>query len=289
MSDNKDEVYQHPELSDVKEPEHVVTAEEGIHLGGSIDPNMTQDPEKIDDSVEVTGNASHNRFEFVAEQLTHLRRTYKECSSKNKRIIWLLAAVLAFILLGSMFGKGGTVPGKDAKNKVAQVSAMLPANKQPNTKPTVVKNATPATNQRPFSESQLNTDKKITAISGAIQGNQAEISGISAKMDRLNKLMLIMAQQEADMKNQLQQQKASLQDKEKASSKQPLDLVVPITYTLKAVESGRAWLQSSRGQSLTVKVGDMLPQYGRVDNIDDQVGSVDTSSGKVIEYTDDNS
>jgi intracellular multiplication protein IcmG len=55
-------------------------------------------------------------------------------------------------------------------------------------------------------------------------------------------------------------------------------------YRLKAIMPGRAWLESSRGTTLTVKVGDKLPGQGTVVRINVPEGAVVTSDGTVITY-----
>lgn len=57
-----------------------------------------------------------------------------------------------------------------------------------------------------------------------------------------------------------------------------------ITYHLKAVVPGRAWIQSTTGLLTTVKVGDSLSGYGVVKAINATQGWVGTSSGRVIQY-----
>jgi hypothetical protein len=59
-------------------------------------------------------------------------------------------------------------------------------------------------------------------------------------------------------------------------------------YTVRAVVPGRAWLQQKVDQHIvsliTVKVGDFLPGYGRVQMINSRQGKVWTSWGNVINY-----
>lgn len=55
-------------------------------------------------------------------------------------------------------------------------------------------------------------------------------------------------------------------------------------YHLQSLVPQRAWLMSSRGKLITVKVGDILPGYGRIEIIDTEAGIISTSSGRVIYY-----
>lgn len=58
----------------------------------------------------------------------------------------------------------------------------------------------------------------------------------------------------------------------------------PLVYHVKALIPGRAWLESNRGTTTSVKVGDTLKNYGQITSINPNTGMVDTSSGRVIKY-----
>ncbi len=55
-------------------------------------------------------------------------------------------------------------------------------------------------------------------------------------------------------------------------------------YFVTAIIPGRAWLQSSNGQTVTVVAGDTLPGYGTITEIDPQKGIVQTSVGITLQY-----
>lgn len=61
-------------------------------------------------------------------------------------------------------------------------------------------------------------------------------------------------------------------------------LPAPLVYHVKALIPGRAWLESNRGTTTSVKVGDTLRNYGQITSINTNTGMVDTSSGRVIKY-----
>lgn len=55
-------------------------------------------------------------------------------------------------------------------------------------------------------------------------------------------------------------------------------------YYVSAAIPGRAWVRTPAGGTITLKVGDTLPEYGQVIKIDANQGIVSTSSGRVIDY-----
>lgn len=56
------------------------------------------------------------------------------------------------------------------------------------------------------------------------------------------------------------------------------------TYTIRALVPGRAWLQASDGQTITVVNGDQVPAYGSVQDIDLNAGQVVLTDGTIIGY-----
>lgn len=56
------------------------------------------------------------------------------------------------------------------------------------------------------------------------------------------------------------------------------------SYYVEAVVPGRAWLEGPDGDTITVAVGDSLPNLGVISKIDPYTGDVTTSSGEVIKY-----
>lgn len=62
--------------------------------------------------------------------------------------------------------------------------------------------------------------------------------------------------------------------------------ILPIgeNYQVLAVIHGRAWIKERSGSTLTVKLGDSLPGYGRVKLIEPEQGVVVMSTGDVIKF-----
>lgn len=103
------------------------------------------------------------------------------------------------------------------------------------------------------------TDDDITAL-------KAEISAITEKLSEINR--------------KLTYKKPGI--KKYNQGKKPIKLE---TFTLRAMIHGRAWVENDKGSYMTVKVGDMLPTYGRIVYIDDQSGTLKTTSGRDIKFS----
>ena len=69
-----------------------------------------------------------------------------------------------------------------------------------------------------------------------------------------------------------------------------MEAVVPqIQCALQAIIAGRAWLVCSNGETLTVRQGTQVYNYGEVRYIDAISGQVLTSSGQTITFSQEDS
>ncbi|MCP8352376.1 hypothetical protein [Candidatus Synchoanobacter obligatus] len=96
-------------------------------------------------------------------------------------------------------------------------------------------------------------DEKLDGIVAVVEASAKELSEISAKRAE--------AAEEKEQK------------------------VVEQNYRIRAVISGRAWVEDGSGNNMTVKVGDNIPTYGRVTKIKPVEGIVETASGRVISFS----
>lgn len=55
-----------------------------------------------------------------------------------------------------------------------------------------------------------------------------------------------------------------------------------ISYSIQAIIPGRAWLETSTGENITVREGDILAGYGRITRISPVRNIITTSSGAII-------
>ena len=94
---------------------------------------------------------------------------------------------------------------------------------------------------------------------------------LEAEVDRL-----VATTEQAQAKIEALEKQLAEKEKPKAKAKPE------ITYSLQAVVEGRAWIENSNGHNQTVKVGDVLPDYGVITKIDAVNSLVYSSSGKII-------
>lgn len=110
-----------------------------------------------------------------------------------------------------------------------------------------------------------------------IEDVKEQVKTIASSLDKIN----------ASIENLSSRIEAIKAVKPQVKAKKVVRRAAPVVlekYDIVAMIRGRAWVQSIKGVYLTIKVGDMLPTYGTILNIDEVHGIVNTSSGREIRY-----
>lgn len=121
--------------------------------------------------------------------------------------------------------------------------------------------------------------QQVSAMSGAQAQEAAHVAELNDKMERMMNLMA--AQQAAQAKINADKAKAALVKKHK----KPRIALPTYHYVLQAIVPGRAWVMDNHHVMHTIALGDTLPDYGQVQFLDADRGTVITSSGKVIGFS----
>ncbi len=135
---------------------------------------------------------------------------------------------------------------------------------------------------------------KIDYLAQQIEKSQSQVAQLSNQVAQLNREL---SQAQADQKGMksavfllskkvdaLSGVVASMHKKPAAPHKKAAQSAPKVTYYVRALMPGRAWLMGSDGVSTSVTVGSQLLGYGRVTMIHVQTGQVSTSTGKVFSY-----
>jgi intracellular multiplication protein IcmG len=215
----------------------------------------------------------------------------------NKRKIWIIFGVIFGLLLvyqviSLYFGKE-TPPAKvtitPVQPKPTPAPVVMPV--QPVAPPPpVVTQADPEIKQKVLaieaSQESLKSDQNL--LSQKVETVSASVTTLNEQIEKLNTLVNSLSTQVASQSNQIQVLTVRLQPKP-VIKKTKKKLVEVITYAIRAVIPGRAWLIASNGSTLTVRRGTPIPGLGVVTSIDAVQGRVATSSGKVIRFSQDDS
>lgn len=132
------------------------------------------------------------------------------------------------------------------------------------------------------------TNAQIDQLNSTIQSQQQTISdlqnsmnGLQETVNNMNGALTAMSGQVSDLMNRLPKPKPP----------KPVIQAPPppqVTYTVKAMVPGRAWLQGSNGSTLTVGVGNEVPHMGTVASVDVNSGTVTMGDGTVLTYNTNN-
>jgi len=133
---------------------------------------------------------------------------------------------------------------------------------------------------------QLNTIKAesqrsaatVSALKNQVQSMQDQLKKSDATNQKLNEALGLLVEQVNTLNKKINMPVAHKKH-----------TPPPLTYHIKAIIPGRAWVKSSEGLSQSITVGDSVPNYGKIKIIDPDHGMILTSSGKLIRYGENDS
>ena len=150
---------------------------------------------------------------------------------------------------------------------------------------------------------QNNEMQNLIEMQSNMQSNLAamndKVNSLTAQLNTLNSNNQILQQQIGQLLSKLQSMQQSMEEAIASAKSRPqikstsahtkiIRHYAPgpkINYFVQAIIPGRAWLVSSQGKTITVRVGSILPGYGKVRTIDAQQGRVLMSSSKVFVFS----
>ncbi len=196
--------------------------------------------------------------------------------ASNKRMIIgigvLVVVAIVFSVMRVMHKPADTISTAPAAGPVATVV------QQPIIDPQVIAQLTS------LKSDSMNNGAVIRQLQAQVQQLTNALNQARAQQQQSNQSLMILVSQVQQLTAQV---KALTQPKlvkvGKAAPK--VDLAPVITFQLRAVVPGRAWIVGSDGQSQSVAVGDHVDQYGTVQSIDADAGVVITTSGKTIKFS----
>lgn len=137
-----------------------------------------------------------------------------------------------------------------------------------------------------LARSQGALQNKLDDLAGQIASNRDQINNLSTSIDQNKQDIATINQNISNIVNTLQDVVKTLQKltAPKKPKKVAKKAVAPKQYHVKAIVPGRAWLESSDGNLITLRVGDKLEGYGTIELISPRQGLVVTSTGAQIQY-----
>lgn len=198
---------------------------------------------------------------------------------KNQRVMYALGGVLGLYILLSLFSGGSDSEIQPVEDAPA-ISAPTPTEMTEPQAPVETK-----TSFNTFDELMGESTKKdeeleklqksVSSLNRQYADSRARLQDLDKKVDDLTLLV---------NRTSTQLSKLIDEDDKRQQSSAKKDVVLK-EFKIRAILSGRAWLEDKNGNNLTVKVGDKLPTYGRITEIKPEEGVVITSSGRSITFS----
>jgi len=266
-----------------------------------------------EEEYEFIDSEHSSNFESMTQKNSSASITQASAEGK-KKIFLVIGAIIAVFCLYKLVDVFSASPAKPktvvpvVAQKAAPAAEPKPA--QPVTEPQAAAAAEPVapapanslqdkvgTLERvvsKVSESNANLQYQMAGVAMSIADIQNNLSNLSQQISDLSK-----AKEKPPESPKTEEKKAAPTTKKaktKSKAKQHIAAVgkkanviqsSKVSYYIKAMIQGRAWLMTSEGSSTTVAVGDNLPGYGNISIIDVDNGQVVTSSGTVIKYKSD--
>lgn len=205
---------------------------------------------------------------------------------RNRVVLIGLVVIAIFVVLQFMTGKKTTTKAVQAtatqepKQAVAQSSQV--ANRQFDNQ----------LQQQVASQSQASSQimSNVSSMDSQIKTNRNQISSIQDQMANLQQALQSVSNNsqttnEAISELALSIKKLAADQKKKETPKPKVIPPKPVTYYIRAVVPGRAWIYGTNKRSASIIVGDTVNQYGKVLAINPDQGVIVTSSGKTISFS----
>lgn len=224
---------------------------------------------------------------------------------KNKRLMMSLSGVIAFYVLvqGGVWlfvsKKSENTNKMTVQNTVPQkVDKSLP----------VVKPTQPIVDDAPSAPvAKLNTElndvdhqkmqvldqqlieqkQRINRLTQKLESKEQSLQEVQAGLRRLEQQFRSIVGPLQQTVNRLSAIQAAKEAARKAKlARRHHKKVVKYTYYIRAAIHGRAWLVDAKGhRNLSVTIGDSVPSYGRVVDINVDNGTISTSTGRTIYFS----
>lgn len=182
---------------------------------------------------------------------------------QNKRVLIVIIAVIAFIIMVSILNTSKKTVSHIAKPVVEQSSILS----ESDTGDTASLESLRTHNSR--------VDSKVRDLQAQLANLQTTVDQTKAENQQLTQSVTELSGQVRDLMTQLGEALARMGH----TARRP-----GLVYHLRAILPDRAWISSSTGETRSVTIGDQINHYGVVRSIDPNSGTIITSSGRKITY-----
>ncbi len=283
-----------PDMSSYAEPDH------GEEVTPNSDmPNEQSAPEK----KNVAATLTHG-VQSLFQNFMKIGAPLWSMIKQNLILRMALLGLGVFILILIVYRCSANPLAVKTTEKISPI---------PTARPKVTQMVAPVVQPKVETVTRVEDTSKIALNQAVVQGKlndleknqaslQTQVSDLSAQMASMNTNVTNMMSNFKILNDQLAQLAVTLQNQAKAAPVLTPRKTHPqarwdghastqrsVQYSLQAVIPGRAWLISSAGDTLTVREGTRIARYGVVRYIDAKRGRVLTSSGQMIQFSQNDS
>lgn len=127
-------------------------------------------------------------------------------------------------------------------------------------------------------------EAKSNALDQTISQQQQSITQLQGNMETLQESVNTLTTSVSTLTEKFDALDSKLTKPAVKQASRSVSAPPPITYFVRAMVPGRAWLQASNGSTLSVAVGNEVPGHGTVSNVALGSGQVIMSDGSVFAY-----
>lgn len=129
-----------------------------------------------------------------------------------------------------------------------------------------------------------NTMGQLNQLSQQVAQNSAQMNNFSQNIQMLESQVMKINNVLMDLLSEAKKKQAAEAEKAAHFEGARRDDTPELMYYIQAIIPGRGWIKDSNGKIFTVTTGDLIPEYGRVVEIDPKKGLIRTDQGRAIEY-----
>lgn len=201
----------------------------------------------------------------VAAPVASRTSGWQRFAANNKRNIVVFGVVIVGVIVFQTMRHKAPTDGMPAVKPVASSMIAAPTDDQ-------------LLLQKSMAELQQNNDannQEIANLKSQLASVNGQLQTANQANDQLKQAMVLLMQELRNLNDKMAKRPTTVVVAQKAE--QP-----GVVYAVRAMVDGRAWIQGSNGLSMSVTLGDPIPDYGNVTGIQAAQGLIQTSSGKVI-------
>tara|TARA_E500000178_G_C17030835_1_gene760456 strand:- start:2360 stop:3109 length:750 start_codon:yes stop_codon:yes gene_type:complete len=245
---------------------------------------MSDNPE-----YKYDGDEQNDIYEAVQETAPPRRSLFQ-----NPKLILFIALIIVLYVAGFIASnyKGSTTsePAQEVSSPITEKTTPPPA-----PEPTKVESKPVDLGGNPdFIVYQKKIQDELDELKGA---NNTMVDRLKNILTEITDLQKTIKTTSSDQEKQIDQRLGTLRNEvydlrarltvvEDRTKPKPAAVNTALkTYYLRGIIEGRAWISTKKGNSLTVRVGDELPDYGKITGIYPNQGFIMTSSKRMIIFS----